>query len=118
MELLTAVFVVLITIVTIWYAFNKQRYSFNYWKKQNVPHIEPTIPYGNLESVGEKFHVAYVIKCIYDKFKETGSKYCGAYFYTRPIAIILDPDFIKDILVKDFSSFTHRGLYSNQRDDH
>lgn len=118
MELLTAVFVVLITIVTIWYAFNKQRYSFNYWKKQNVPHIEPTIPYGNLEGVGEKFYVAYVIKRIYDKFKETGSKYCGAYFYTRPIAIILDPDFIKDILVKDFSSFTHRGLYSNQRDDH
>lgn len=58
--------------------------------------------------------MAYVIKRIYDKFKETGSKYCGAYFCTRPIDIILDPDLMK---VKDFSSFTDRGLYSNQRDD-
>lgn len=117
MEFVTAVFVVLMTVVSVWYVFNKQRYAFNYWKKRNVPHIEPTIPYGNLNGVGEKFHMVNVIKSIYDKFKGTDAKYCGAYFYTRPIAIILDPDLIKQILVKDFTSFTDRGLYSNQRDD-
>lgn len=114
MELVTAVFVVLISILTIWYAFNKQRYSFNYWKKRNVP----TIPYDNLQGVGEKFHMSYVIKSIYDKFKGTGAKFCGAYFYySRPVAILLDPELMKDILVRYFENFMDRGIYYNRRDD-
>lgn len=117
MELITVVFLVLITIVSIWFAFNRHRYAFNYWKKRNIPHIEPSVPYGNLEGVGEKFHIVYMIKRIYDKFRGTGAKYCGAYFYTHPIALIMDLDLIKDILVKDFANFPDRGLYSNPRDD-
>lgn len=117
MVFIIAIVVFLITVIYVWYAFSRHMYSFNYWQKRNIPCIEPTIPFGNLEGVGEKFHIAYVIKNIYDTFKKTDAKYCGAYFYTRPIAIILDLKLIKEILVKDFTSFTDRGLYYNQRDD-
>lgn len=111
------VFVFLISLASIWFTLFRPRNTLSYWKKINVPHIEPKIPYGNLEGVGEQFHVTYVIKNIYDKFKGTGAKLCGVYFYMRPIAIILDLDLIKNILVKDFANFTDRGLYSNPRDD-
>lgn len=118
MDLILLLLIVVFVIITsIWYVSYCQRNAFNYWKKRNIPHIEPTVPYGNLEGVGEKFHVVHVIKNIYDKFKETGAKYCGAYFYTRPIAIILDLDLAKNILIKDFANFTDRGLYSNAKDD-
>ncbi|XP_031619263.1 cytochrome P450 6A1-like [Contarinia nasturtii] len=110
------IIVVLIIVTSIWYASYRQRNAFNYWKKRNVPHIEPKIPYGNLEGVGEKFHVVYMIKSLYDKFKCTGVKYFGIYQW-RPIAIILDLDLAKDILIKDFANFTDRGLYSNRKYD-
>lgn len=54
---------------------------------------------------------------IYTEFKGRGLKLCGAYFWTRPISIILDLDLAKDILVKDFSNFVDRNLYYNKKDD-
>lgn len=117
MAFIVVVLVFLASILLVWYAFSRRKYSFDYWHKRNIPCLEPTIPYGNLKGVGEKFHVAYVLQNIYNTFKGSGAKYCGAYFYSRPIAIILDLDLAKDILVKDFNMFMDRGLYYNKRDD-
>lgn len=62
MDFLMAVVVLLIIIVSVWYAFSRHKYTFNYWQKRNIPCLEPTIPNGNLEGADEKFHLAYVIK--------------------------------------------------------
>jgi cytochrome P450 family 6 len=54
----------------------------------------------------------YIFTDIYKKLE--GHKYGGMYIFTDPRLVFLDPDLIKDILVKDFSTFHDRGLYMNE----
>ena len=49
---------------------------------------------------------------IYNKLE--GHKYGGAYLFTSPRFFVRDPDFIKNVLVKDFASFHDRGIYMNE----
>lgn len=70
-----------------------------------------------MKHIGKKKHLAFAMKEIYDKFKGTGDKYCGLYFWSRPVAIITDLDLMRDIMIKDFNNFTDRGLYYNAKDD-
>lgn len=111
-----ALFAILVSLAVFFVTYIRKN-PFNYWQSRNVPCLEPKAPFGNLEGVGEKFHIAYVINNIYNEFKGRGSKFCGAYFWTRPIAIILDLDLAKDILVKDFSNFVDKNMYYNKKDD-
>lgn len=118
MDLTTVtVVVVLISIGSTLFAYFRRKYSLNYWQSRNVPCIEPSFLHGNMQDVGKKYHLAFALKKIYDTFKGTGVKYCGSYFWSRPVAILLDLDLMKDVWIKDFGNFTDRGLYYNQKDD-
>ena len=52
---------------------------------------------------------------IYNKLE--GHKYGGTYTFTIPTFFVRDPDFIKDVLVKDFSNFHDRGVYMNEENE-
>ena len=89
------------------------KWSFTYWKKRNVPYIEPIFPFGNLlDMLLTRKPIADLIEDIYNKFE--GHKYGGTYAFTSPRFLVRDPDIIKDVLVKDFSSFHDRGVYMNE----
>lgn len=107
MDLISGFILVLIAILTTIYAYFK--YSYTYWKSKGVPYEEPSIPYGNIKGLGSSIHPGDFIKNIYDKYKPTGAKLCGVYFFANPTAVILDLDLVKSILVKDFNSFDERG---------
>lgn len=92
------------------------RNKLNYWKQRGVPHDEPSMLFGNIESVGQKIHFTINIQMIYEKFK-IGNKLCGFYLLQSPRLIIMDLDLIKNILIKDFNSFVDRGVYNNAEDD-
>lgn len=115
MGLLSGLIVVFISLVTIVYGYFK--YSFGYWKLRGIPHDEPSFPYGNIKNVGKTIHSSIFLKRMYDKFKPTGAQFCGIYFFARPVAIVLDLNLLKHILVKDFNNFNERGLYYNEKDD-
>lgn len=108
---LIAVLVILISFI-YWYI----KSSFSYWKSKGVPHEEPDIPYGNIKNLGKDTGFVAFAQKYYNRFKGQ-SKICGMYFFTRPIAILLDLELIKQILVKDFAAFSDRGLYYNDKDD-
>jgi len=40
-----------------------------------------------------------------------GAKYAGAFMSRNPIFLAHDPDFIKDVLIKDFQYFSDRGKW-------
>lgn len=90
--------------------------SFSYWKRLGVPHNKPIIPYGNVKGLGKEFTFNDFMGRYYDQFKGS-TKLCGAYFFTRKITMLLDLDLIKTILVKDFSAFSDRNIYYNEKDD-
>lgn len=96
-------------IITVIYSYFK--YSYAYWKTKGVPYDKPTIPFGNAKEFGKTVHAAHFTKQLYDKYKSTGAKFCGAYIFTRPIAILLDLDLVRSVLVKDFANFDERGFY-------
>lgn len=107
MDLIGAIGLVLISLLSIFYAFFK--YSFDYWKSRGVPCDEPSIPFGNIKELGKTIHTGQFSKNLYDKYKPTGAKLCGAYFFHRPVAILLDLELVKNVLVRDFSNFDERG---------
>ena len=92
------------------------KWSFTYWKKRNVPYIEPIFPFGNfIDLVLTRKPIEDVCADIYNKLE--GHKYGGTYIFTSPRFVVRDPDLIKDVLVKDFSTFHDRGLYMNEENE-
>ena len=89
------------------------KWSFTYWKKRNVPYIEPIFPFGNfIDMVLARKPIADICTDIYNTFE--GHKFGGMYIFATPRFIVRDPDLIKDVLVKDFFTFHDRGLYMNE----
>jgi len=87
--------------------------SFNYWKKRNVPYAKPTFPFGNFgDKILLREPLGHVFANIYKELD--GEKYGGTYALTKPGFIFRDPDIIKNVLVKDFSSFHDRGLFTDE----
>jgi cytochrome P450 family 6 len=82
---------------------------FNYWKKRNVPYAKPNFPFGNF---GDLLFCRATVGLVFENiYKELdGEKYGGTYAFTKPGFIFRDPEIIKNVLVKDFSSFHDRGI--------
>ncbi|CAD7079526.1 unnamed protein product [Hermetia illucens] len=94
------------------YFYYKRKYS--YWKDRGVPYIEPSIPLGNIPwnrsgNFKEVFEKLYKVR--------NESPFVGGYFFSQPVVIATDLDLIKNVLVKDFSTFHARGEYSNEKHD-
>jgi cytochrome P450 family 6 len=104
-----AVVACLLTAVYVYF-----KISFSYWKKRKVPYIEPTLPFGNFRSrIFFRKPVGHVFADLYKKLD--GEKYGGTYIFTKPGFIFRDPDIIKNVLVKDFTSFHDRGFFIDEK---
>uniref|UniRef100_A0A182KDV4 Cytochrome P450 n=1 Tax=Anopheles christyi TaxID=43041 RepID=A0A182KDV4_9DIPT len=93
------------------------RQRLTYWKKRDVPYVSPTFPQGNLAGVGKQRHMSQILQDCYQQLKSSGRSFGGIYFFINPVALLIDPDLIKTVLVKDFPYFHDRNLYHNDRDD-
>ncbi|GJQ73209.1 Cyp6a9 [Trypoxylus dichotomus] len=108
MYILAALFTVICATIYLYY-----KHSFNYWRKKKLAYIEPSIPFGNLE---KPWSIPLVNQCInyYNTFKKRGDKHGGVFFLTKPVYMVVDPEFVKNVMIKDFHHFTDRGLYYNE----
>ncbi|KAI4455252.1 cytochrome p450 [Holotrichia oblita] len=43
--------------------------------------------------------------------------FCGIYVFTQPSYMPINPEYVKDIMLKDFSNFVDRGMYYNEKTD-
>jgi cytochrome P450 family 6 len=92
------------------------RGKLSYWKNLGIAHDEPSLLLGNLDGVGQTVHLSTKIQVIYEKHK-IGNKLCGFYLLQSPRLIIIDPELIKNIIVKDFNNFADRGIYHDPKND-
>lgn len=109
MELIGAILLVLISLLSIFYAYFKHCYE--YWKSRGIPYDEPSIPFGNVKGVGTTVNIGQFSQRLYNKHKPSGAKLCGAYFINRPVAILLDIELVKTVMVREFKNFNERGRY-------
>lgn len=109
----TTTLIGLITVIGLAYYFVWRQFS--YWHRKGVPFVPPSIPRGNFGNFG-KIHQGELIQGFYNQMKGQG-KFFGIYGFHNPIAIASDPEFIKQVMIKDFAHFQDRGMYTNERDD-
>lgn len=92
------------------------RYKFSYWKQYDVPYLPPSFPCGSLNGVGSEIHCIFRFDQIYRQLRGK-SPVAGLYFFTQPALLLMEPQVIKNILVKDFDKFPDRGLFVNEKQD-
>ena len=103
----------IVAIFSLLFFLVKKKFSF--WKDRGFVGPEPIFPFGSMKGVGSSITQAEAMKVIYDKYKGKGPV-AGLFVFLGPSLLALDVDFIKNVLVRDFSSFTDRGLYYNKKD--
>ncbi|XP_044260197.1 cytochrome P450 6a2-like [Tribolium madens] len=107
--------VLLFVILTVKFYY---KWKFNYWRRKKIPTLPPKIPFGNLPNPLKQQETTGVhIKLLYDQIKDNGWKHAGLYFLTRPVYMVVDLEYVKNILTKDFQHFVDRGFYFNEKDD-
>jgi len=86
--------------------------TFKKWEKLNVPYVKPILLFGNFLNValGNDHPLEFYNK-IYFEFADR--RYGGLFQMRTPYLMVRDPEIINDVLIKDFSSFSDRGLYTD-----
>lgn len=110
LAILTAILGCLVIIYYKWW--------YGFWKKRNVVHIPPTIPFGNASNPvkpSEPLHVR--IQNLYNLAKAKKEIHAGFYFLANPIYVPVDPDLLRHVFSVDFNHFMDRGTYVNEMDD-
>lgn len=103
--------ILIVFIILYFYIRNR----FSYWNRRKVSYIKPTFPYGNLAGIG-RVHASHIVKKLYDHCKGHDIL-VGIYLFFQPAIILLDPEMIMNVMIRDFNYFHDRGVYYNERDD-
>lgn len=106
----------LIVLVLTIYAYFQ--YSYTYWARKGLPYLKPKFPLGNNDCIGkEALTYGTEVTTWYNELKQKGHKLGGAWSWAKPVVILTDPEYIKDVFVKDFQYFLDRDVYHNPKDD-
>ncbi|XP_017040710.1 cytochrome P450 6a8 [Drosophila ficusphila] len=110
--LLFQVAVALLAIVT-YYLHRK----LTYFKRRGIPFEQPHPIKGNIAELQKTKNFHQVLQDHYDKFRESKAPFVGFYLFQNPVAFVLDLDLAKHVLIKDFSNFSDKGMFYNEKDD-
>ncbi|KAJ6644129.1 putative cytochrome P450 28a5 [Pseudolycoriella hygida] len=77
----------------------------NYWKNRGVPGPDPKFIWGTFAgSFQQKINQTTEIDELYRQYKHT-TPFVGVYSGREPQLLIIDPEMVKSILIKDFKNF-------------
>ncbi|KAK9508526.1 hypothetical protein O3M35_006066 [Rhynocoris fuscipes] len=109
-EIFISLLLIVSSLVTTVYLMWRRKVS--YWKVRGVPSATPELPYGNIKdllfmrkTLGQHYDQ------IYWQFKN--EPFCGIYQLWKPALLIRDPEMLKTVFVKEFSSFHDNHYFVN-----
>lgn len=112
--MLNVFILLMVAVLSLCYLYIRKRYS--HWEDRGVLFDKPEFPYGSIKGLGSKFYRSDMHRKMYLKYKGK-SPVVGFWTFLKPEVLVLDLPLIKNILVKDFTSFVNRGMYSNPAHD-
>ncbi|CAL1290714.1 unnamed protein product [Larinioides sclopetarius] len=80
--------------------------GFDYWKKRGIPYVKPVVPF--LGSLLPLFWRPS-FKVDLERYRKLGPIY-GQFDGSRPVLAVADLELVREILVKEFPSFTDRRI--------
>jgi hypothetical protein len=105
---------ILIPLLLAFYIWGKKRLGS--LQEKGILCIEPSFPLGNMNGIGKTVHLVDRLQEIYEAFKKS-EKIAGFYSMLKPAIVIIDLDVVKAVTIKDFSNFTDRNVYFNEKGD-
>ncbi|KAG5894405.1 hypothetical protein JTB14_033150 [Gonioctena quinquepunctata] len=88
-----------------------------YHQCSGFPYLEPKLPLGTNKTLLAKFPGSNLENYgLYKEIRKKGYRFAGAFSITRPYLVIVDPEIVKDIMIKDFDYFCDRGFYYTPND--
>ncbi|KAG7158448.1 Cytochrome P450 3A11-like 1 [Homarus americanus] len=109
-------FTVALLVVAAWLY---SKYCHTYWAARGVVTIPGYIPF--LGHSHKLFRTSYPRWLYIDEVYKnlTGSKFCGYYDQLTPTLMLMDPELVKTILIKDFNHFADRRNFgmTSKRDE-
>jgi cytochrome P450 family 6 len=109
-----SIFYFLVSLLILAYIWLKRRY--NLWTSKGLLQGDAEFPFGSYKGIGSKFTTFQIYQKYYERFKGK-AKIVGLYSFFTPELLVIDPELIRDILVKNFQNFTFRGMYYNKEGD-
>ena len=103
-----------IGVIALGYYLVKKQYS--YWTDRGFLSAPSNFPFGSMKDVGTKITTAEGMDIFYKQYKGKVPAF-GTFLFLKPCLMVTDPELLKNILVRDFSSFHDRGMYFNKKDD-
>lgn len=96
------------------YLWIKKRCS--YWTRRGFPSADLKFPFGSLKGIGTERSLCDGLDSFYLEYKDKGPA-VGLFYFTKPTLLPIEPELIKEILLKNFDHFPNRPLYYNKEDD-
>lgn len=92
------------------------KWKFTYWERHEIAFLPPKFPFGFITISRSKQQFSLRLASIYEKYRNQGP-FVGLYFFIKPVILLTDLDMIRNVLIKDFSTFANRGTFVNEKDD-
>ena len=88
-------------------------WNYDFWKKRGVPGPKPTVPFGNYgDVVFQRRSAPHLLMDLYNEYKS--EPFIGYFLGSSPKLLLIDPDLIKSVFIRDFDVFNGRGLAINE----
>lgn len=102
-----AVFVCLSGLVYLYLRRQQQQ-----WKRLGIPAAaKPHLLFGNVAGIARIEHSSAIHQRMYWDFKQRGLSFGGFMNFFQPAILVVEPDLVKNVLVKDFNAFHDRGIF-------
>ncbi|XP_068081311.1 cytochrome P450 6k1 [Anabrus simplex] len=100
--MLTEVLFLVLAAAPLVYLYSTRTYG--HWKKRKIPFVKPVPLFGNmLDVILVRRSLAEITEKIYRK--GAGQPVIGFFQFQKPVLLLRDPEVIKAVMVKEFSSF-------------